>query len=212
MPDGGSGVVRACGEPGNCAQARRRCSTEHASPRRPGDRMKAPQFAVGGRSPDGAARRRRSAGRKTASEALFEQMSHTGDTNESTGAGELRAGPGTIGVASSAHQFITGAEDFLPALEGGRNWKPPRARACPFVGAWALECALKSHLRPTRVSDEDLRSTDTTSRDFGGRLLNWICQCQVSRRTGVYYSIHYRSAVPSKVSRELQRIHRGAKK
>jgi hypothetical protein len=117
--------------------------------------MKAPQFAVGGRSPDGAARRRRSAGRKTASEALFEQMSHTGDTNERTGAGELRAGPGTIGVASSAHQFITGAEDFLPALEGGRNWKPPRARACPFVGAWALECALKSHLRqrgcPTRI-------------------------------------------------------------
>jgi hypothetical protein len=67
-------------------------------------------------------------------------------------------------------------------------------------------------LAPTRVSDEDLRSTDTTSRDFGGRLLNWICQCHVSRRTGVYYSIHYRSAVPSKVSRELQRIHRGAKK
>lgn len=169
--------------------------------------MKAPQFAVGGRSPDGAPRRRRSAGRKTALRAdesyrRYEREHWRGRTSRGSRHNRHR-------VLSPS--VITGAEDFLPALEGGTNWKPPRARACPFVGAWALECALKSHLRqrgcPTRIEKygHDLQR-------LCGRLLNWICQCQVSRRTGVYSSIHYRSAVPSKVSRELQRIHRDAKK
>ncbi|HEX6317491.1 MAG TPA: hypothetical protein VFZ84_01370 [Burkholderiales bacterium] len=85
-------------------------------------------------------------------------MSHTRDKNEIRGAGELRASSATIGVASSAHQLIDAAEDFLAALEHLVEGTGSRlGRACPFMGAWALGCALKSHLSRRRLSDDDLK-------------------------------------------------------
>jgi hypothetical protein len=85
-------------------------------------------------------------------------MSHTGDTNEIVGAGELRAGSATIGVTSSAHQFITAAEDFVIALEHLVEGTESRlGRACHFMGAWALELALKSHVSQRGLSDDDLK-------------------------------------------------------